>query len=99
MIFSATVPSFIQNIAKESMENPVMIDLVGDDAMQLPAKLRTKAIISTDMKNKIAHIQNFVESNRDKKIIIFCETKDMARHFDKLEFANFLPIHGDLQQN
>jgi superfamily II DNA/RNA helicase len=76
MIFSATVPSFIQNIASESMENPVMIDLVGDDAMQLPDKLRTKAIISCNQQNKIAHIQNFVESNRDKKIIIFCETKD-----------------------
>ena len=31
MIFSATVPGFIQNIAKESMENPVMIDLVGEN--------------------------------------------------------------------
>jgi superfamily II DNA/RNA helicase len=30
MIFSATVPPFIQNIAKESMNDPVMIDLVGD---------------------------------------------------------------------
>ena len=36
MIFSATVPHFIQNIAKESMNNPVMIDLVGDDSNQLP---------------------------------------------------------------
>jgi superfamily II DNA/RNA helicase len=31
MIFSATVPSFIHNIAKESMDKPVLIDLVGDD--------------------------------------------------------------------
>lgn len=30
MIFSATVPKFIQNIAEESMTKPVMIDLVGD---------------------------------------------------------------------
>jgi superfamily II DNA/RNA helicase len=37
MIFSATVPSFIQQIAKESMQNPVMIDLVGDDETQLPS--------------------------------------------------------------
>jgi len=37
MIFSATVPPFIQNIAKESMTNPVMIDLVGDGKNQLPA--------------------------------------------------------------
>jgi len=30
MIFSATVPSFIKKIAMESMDDPVMIDLVGD---------------------------------------------------------------------
>jgi superfamily II DNA/RNA helicase len=31
MIFSATVPNFIQEIAKESMDRPVMLDLVGED--------------------------------------------------------------------
>jgi len=36
--------------------------------------------------------------NRHKKIIIFCETKNQAREFEKLDFANFLPIHGDLEQ-
>ena len=40
MIFSATVPKFIQNIAQESMSDPVMIDLVGDDENQLPDQLK-----------------------------------------------------------
>jgi len=31
MIFSATVPNFIAKIASESMDKPVMIDLVGED--------------------------------------------------------------------
>lgn len=56
MIFSATVPSFIQNIAQESMDDPVMIDLVGDGSNQLPAQLRTKAIIAGNLDNKVAHI-------------------------------------------
>jgi superfamily II DNA/RNA helicase len=30
--------------------------------------------------------------------MIFTETKQDAREFEKLEFANFLPIHGDLEQ-
>ena len=98
MIFSATVPPFIQNIAQESMTNPVMIDLVGDGKNQLPAQLRTKAIIASDFDNKLAHVQRFITENRHKKIIIFCETKNQAREFEKLEFANFLPIHGDLEQ-
>ena len=56
MIFSATVPPFIQNIAKECMENPVMIDLVGDDSNQLPDTIRNKAIITSDFDNKLAHV-------------------------------------------
>jgi len=75
MIFSATMPSFIKKIALESMDDPVMIDLVGDKTNQLPEKLRSKAIITKSMTNTIAHIQRYVEENRDKKIIIFCEKK------------------------
>ena len=75
MIFSATVPPFIQEIAKESMDDPVMIDLVGDGTNQLPSQLKNKAIIASDFGNKMAHVQRFVQENRDKKIIVFCDTK------------------------
>jgi len=47
----------------------------------------------------VAHIQQYVNENRHKKIMVFTETKQEAREFEKLDFANFLPIHGDLQQN
>lgn len=33
MIFSATVPAYIQEIARNYMKSPVMLDLVGKDAM------------------------------------------------------------------
>lgn len=46
MIFSATVPRFIQDIAQESMTDPVMIDLVGDNENQLPDQLKNKAVIT-----------------------------------------------------
>jgi len=98
MIFSATVPKFIQKIAEESMEDPVMIDLVGDGENQLPDLLENKAIITNGFANAISHIQEYVTANRDKKILIFCESKDNVRHFDNLRFARFLPIHGDLAQ-
>lgn len=31
MIFSATVPQFIQDLAAKKFKNPILIDLVGDD--------------------------------------------------------------------
>ena len=42
------------------MENPIMLDLVGDDEAQLPAQLRTKAIITSNFNNKVAHIQQYL---------------------------------------
>ena len=80
------------------MTSPIMIDLVGDEENQLPMQLKNKAIITGSFSNKIAHIQRYVEENRHKKIMIFCETKKDAREFEKLDFANFLPIHGDMEQ-
>ena len=78
MIFSATVPNFIAKIASESMDKPVMIDLVGEDTNQLPAQLVSKAILSPSFDHKVQHIKQFVTANRDKKVIIFCETKSDA---------------------
>ena len=60
--------------------------------------LTNRAIITNSFANKVAHIQQFVMANRDKKIMIFCETKRDAREFENLEFAKFLAIHGDLEQ-
>ena len=33
MIFSATVPKYIQDIAKKYMRKPIMLDLVGKDSV------------------------------------------------------------------
>lgn len=30
--------------------------------------------------------------------MIFSDTKAEARYFERLDWANFLPIHGDLEQ-
>ena len=78
MIFSATVPDFIAKLAADSMDKPVMIDLVGSDTNQLPSQLVSKAIISPTFQHKIQHIKAFVKANPGKKMIIFTETKQDA---------------------
>ena len=74
MIFSATLPNFILRTASKSMNNPVMLDLVGSDTSQLPSNLTTKAVICSSKRDKLAHIQKYIATNRDKKIIVFAET-------------------------
>lgn len=44
------------------------------------------------------HIKQYIEANRDKKIIIFTETKQEAKDFEKENYARFLTLHGDLEQ-
>ena len=39
-----------------------------------------------------------MQQNPGKKILIFTETKDEAKHFERCNFAKFLSIHGDLEQ-
>lgn len=99
MIFSATVPAYIQELAKTKLKNPILIDLVGNDTNQVPERIENKAILIKGEEQMFKHIQTYIEQNRDKKIIIFTETKQTAKDFEKLTFAQFLTLHGDLEQN
>lgn len=44
------------------------------------------------------HVQTFIENNKDKKILIFSETKAEVKEFEKATYAHFLTLHGDLEQ-
>lgn len=47
----------------------------------------------------MAHIKKFVQENRNKKILVFCETKKDVAAFAKYDFARFDLLHGDLSQS
>jgi superfamily II DNA/RNA helicase len=99
MIFSATVPAFIQELALKRLKDPVLIDLVGSDTNQVPERIVNRAVIVKDEQQMFKHVQTFIEANRDKKVIIFTETKQTAKDFEKMSYAQFLTLHGDLEQN
>lgn len=94
MVFSATVPAFIQELAAKKFNNPILIDLVGDNTNQVPERIKNKAILVSDSRLRQTHIQSFIQENRDKKIIIFTETKQEARAFENLTFASNLSSHS-----
>ncbi len=56
MIFSATVPAFIQELAKKRLKDPVLIDLVGDDTNQVPERIVNKAIVVKDEASMMKHV-------------------------------------------
>jgi superfamily II DNA/RNA helicase len=45
MIYSATVPGFIQELAAKRLKNPILIDLVGDETNQIPERIDHKAVV------------------------------------------------------
>lgn len=75
-----------------------MIDLVGNDTNQVPERIINKAVLVPNQKMRNTHIKQYIEANRDKKIIIFTETKQEAKDFEKESYAKFLTLHGDLEQ-
>ena len=87
MIFSATVPGFIQELAMKKLKDPILIDLVGDDTNQVPERIINKAVLVKDEEQMFRHVQQYIETNRDKKIIIFTETKQTAKDFEKMTYA------------
>jgi superfamily II DNA/RNA helicase len=78
MIFSATVPFFIQSLAMNYMKDPLMIDLVGDNATQLPEGITHTSIIYASMESKMRQVENYLKTNQHEKVIIFTETKNEA---------------------
>lgn len=98
MIFSATVPQYIQELAKKYMKNPILIDLVGEQANAIPEGITTKVVIVESDSQKMQIIESFVKKNRDKKLLMFAETKSQCKIFDNKNYARFAPLHGDLSQ-
>mmetsp|Transcript_11946 Transcript_11946/g.15267 ORF Transcript_11946/g.15267 Transcript_11946/m.15267 type:complete len:153 (-) Transcript_11946:1079-1537(-) len=87
MIFSATVPAFIQDIARNYMRSPILLDLVGKDAEQMPDTISNELILCKDFAAKQSFIKKFISSNRNLKILIFAETKLEVRNFERHKYA------------
>ena len=96
MIFSATVPRYIQEIAKGYMKAPIMIDMVGDDQTQIPPTISNELVFVTDdFTDRHDTIRKILAANKGKKILIFLDSK---REVNKMASDNVIVIHGDIGQ-
>lgn len=99
MIFSATVPSYIQEIARNYMKSPILLDLVGKNTEQMPDTISNELVLCKDFASKQFFIRKFIMANRHLKILIFCETKLEVRNYERQKYAKFGCLQGDLEQN
>jgi ATP-dependent RNA helicase DDX21 len=98
MIFSATIPSYIQDIATKKLKNPLLIDLVGTQSDQIPDTIKNICVVTGDREQKQMMIKDYILKNKGKKMIVFCETKKDCTDFGNQTYFDFLPLHGDMNQ-
>lgn len=98
LLFSATMPQEIQNIARKYMNKPEYIQV---EKKQGPAEnVKQIAVYTTDRGKQAALIQ-LIETHRPFLAVIFCRTKRrVSKLFDALKSYGFScdELHGDLSQ-
>jgi ATP-dependent RNA helicase DeaD len=98
MLFSATMPPEIRNLAKKHMRNPEYIQI---EKTQGPAENVKQLAIHTTDRAKQATLIQLVETYRPYLAVVFCRTKRrVSKLFDVLKANGFScdELHGDLSQ-
>ncbi|CAA7035095.1 unnamed protein product [Microthlaspi erraticum] len=99
LLFSATLPTWVNNIAARFLKSDrKKIDLVGDDKMKASNSVRHIALPCSKqaMSRLIPDIISLYSSGGSS--IIFTETKDQASELAGL-LPGARPLHGDIQQS
>jgi superfamily II DNA/RNA helicase len=65
----------------KKLKNPLLIDLVGTDSTQIPDRIKNICVLCNSDSQKHAMLRDYILKNRDKKMMIFTETKDEAKQF------------------
>lgn len=97
LMFSATLPHNIKELAGDYLKNPVRIAVGGNSQ---PIEKIKQTVIKTDGKNKMKILQDELKA-REGTIIIFCRTKsgtdNLSQRLNQRGFET-RAIHGDLSQ-
>jgi len=97
LMFSATMPPKIRELAKKILKNPVEVNL----AVSKPVDSVMQAAYLVHDKSKINLISHLLQGKDLKSVLIFCSTKqavkDVARNLAKV-IDSVEEIHSDLEQ-
>lgn len=98
MLFSATMPTEIQTLARKHMRDPEYIQV---EKTQGPAQTVKQIAIHTDDRAKQGTLIELIETHRPFLAVIFCRTKRrVSKLYEALRGHGFKcdELHGDLSQ-
>ncbi|KAM7257138.1 hypothetical protein ACFE04_012879 [Oxalis oulophora] len=101
MMFSATMPTWIKNLIRSNLKNPLTIDLVGDSDQKLADGISLFSI-EAEHYSKASIIGPLItEHAKGGKCIVFTQTKRDADRLATAMGRNFQcePLHGDISQS
>ncbi|KAG6728893.1 hypothetical protein I3842_01G000200 [Carya illinoinensis] len=101
MLFSATMPGWVKKLARKYLNNPLTIDLVGDQEEKLAEGIKLYAISATASSKRTILSDLVTVYAKGGKTIVFTRTK---RDADEVSMAltNSIPseaLHGDISQH
>ncbi|KAE8667845.1 DEAD-box ATP-dependent RNA helicase 3 [Hibiscus syriacus] len=101
MLFSATMPSWVKKLARKYLDNPLNIDLVGDQDEKLAEGIKLYAISATATSKRTILSDLITVYAKGGKTIVFTQTK---RDADDVSMALTSSIasealHGDISQH
>lgn len=101
LLFSATMPTWIKKLARKYLDNPLTIDLVGDQDEKLAEGIKLYAISTTATSKRTILSDLITVYAKGGKAIVFTKTK---RDADEVSMAltNSIAseaLHGDISQH
>jgi len=99
LLFSATMPKEIEDLAKKYLKNPLKINLSKDQ--KAPQSLEHR-FLKVSNKNRLESLLNFLKETKPKQAIIFCNSRHNAEKLHnqiKKKFSSTEIIHGGLDQS
>ncbi|XP_022862006.1 DEAD-box ATP-dependent RNA helicase 3, chloroplastic-like [Olea europaea var. sylvestris] len=101
MLFSATMPGWVKNLARKYLDNPMTIDLVGDQEEKLAEGIKLYAISTTATSKRTILSDLVTVYAKGGKAIVFTRTKRDADEVS-MTLTNSIAseaLHGDISQH
>ncbi|CCQ73023.1 DEAD/DEAH box helicase [Magnetospira sp. QH-2] len=99
LMFSATVPRSIANLAKRYQRDAVRVSTVAEQSQHLDIDYRALTVAPNDRENAIINLLRFYDA---KNALVFCSTRATVNHMTS-RFANrgfsVVALSGELSQN
>ena len=99
LMFSATVPQGIANLAKRYQNKAVRVTTAGDQKQHLDIEYRALTVAPNDRENAVINVLRYYDA---KNAIVFCSTRATVNHLTA-RFSNrgfsVVALSGELSQN